>query len=213
MQWVDKFGMFFFQPASNLFVPQTLSSLGCPQVLQTVASSELMEVDRQLVHVVTVRPYMDGKQDDEEIMVLLPARLIQKDKVMFANTLVVFYGISMFVKDGLDMTYYQTKTLYGKPDSDTSEEELQAANFSLLTQDQSKERFGILTLGDIGEGTLFTVMSTSPYVVGEGENLREEFGAKIVQTRTDKQEGTKTYHDVQFMSPKDKRLQNVSLMQ
>ena len=69
-------------------------------------------------------------------MVLLPARLIQKDKVMFANTLVVFYGISMFVKDGLDMTYYQTKTLYGKPDSDTSEEELQAANFSLLTQDQ-----------------------------------------------------------------------------
>ena len=127
---------------------------------------------------------MDGKQDDEEIMVQLPARLIQKEKVMFANTLVVFYGISMFFKDGLDMTYYQIKTLYGKRDSDTSEVELQAAIFSLLTQDQSRERFGILTLGDIGEGTLFTVMSTSPYVVGEGENLREELVAKIVQTRT-----------------------------
>ena len=121
-----------------------------------------------MVHVVTVRPWNDGKQDDEEIMVQLPARLTQKDKVMLVNTLVVFYGISMFVKDGVDMTYYQIKSLYGEPDSDTGDVELQAANLSLLTQDQLRERVEIITLGDFGEGTLFTVISTSPYIVGGG---------------------------------------------
>ena len=64
-----------------------------------------MEVNGRMVHVVTMRPWNDGKQDDETIMVQLPARLTQKDKVMLLNTLVVFYRISMFVKDGLDMTY------------------------------------------------------------------------------------------------------------
>ena len=90
---------------SRLFVPQTLSSLGCPQVLHTVAPSELLGVNGRMVHVVTVRPWNDGKQDDEEIMVQLPARLTQNNKVMLVNTLVVFYGISMFVKDGVDMIY------------------------------------------------------------------------------------------------------------
>ena len=58
---------------SRLFVPETLSSLGCPAVLQTVGPSELMEVNGRMVHVVTVRPWNNGKRDDEEIMVQLPA--------------------------------------------------------------------------------------------------------------------------------------------
>ena len=201
-----------------------------------------------MVQVVTVRPWNDGKQNDEEIMVQLPATLTQKDKVMLANTLVVFYGISMFVEDGVDMAYYQIKSLCGEPVSDTGDVKLQAANLSLLPQDQLRERVGIITLGDIEEGTLFTVISTSPYIVGEGENMREEILARVVLARKDRQglykeedmilperflsqlEGdrlpvfgrysgkshtkceTKTYHDVQFMIPKDKRLQNVSLM-
>ena len=61
------------ETVSKLFVPQTLSSHWCPQVLQTVAPSELMEVNGRMVHVVTMRPGKDGKQDDEEIMVQLPA--------------------------------------------------------------------------------------------------------------------------------------------
>ena len=61
------------ETVSKLFVPQTLSSHWCPQVLQTVAPSELMEVNGRMVHVVTMRPWKDGKQDDEEIMVQLPA--------------------------------------------------------------------------------------------------------------------------------------------
>ena len=125
---------------SRLFVPETLSSLGCPAVLQTVGPSELMEVNGRMVHVVTVRPWNDGKRDDEEIMVQLPARLTQKDKEMLVNTLVVFYGISVFAKDGIDMTYYQIKCLYGEPDSDTGTVELQAASLSLLTQDQLREK-------------------------------------------------------------------------
>ena len=157
------------EAVSRLCVPQTLSSLGCPQVLQTMAPSELLEVNGRMVHVVTVRPWNDGKQDDEEIMVKLPARVTQKDKVMLVNTLVVFYGISMFVKDGVDMTYYQIKSLYGESDSDTGDVELQAANLSLLTQDQLRERVGIITLGDIGKGALFTVIPTSPYIIGEGK--------------------------------------------
>ena len=86
-----------------------------------------------MVHIVTVRPWNDGKQDDEAIMVQLPARLTQKAKQMLANTLVVFYGIPMFVKDGVDMTYYQIKSLYGEPDSHTGDIKLQAANMPLLT--------------------------------------------------------------------------------
>ena len=86
----------------------------------------------------------------------------------------------MFAKDGIDMSYYQIKCLYGETDSDTGDVELQAANLSLLTQDQLRERVGIITLGDIGEGTLFTVISTSPYMVGEGENIREEILARVV---------------------------------
>ena len=61
------------ETVSKLFVPQTLSSLWCPQVLQTVAPSELMEVNGRTVNVVTMRPWKDGKQDDEEIIVQLPA--------------------------------------------------------------------------------------------------------------------------------------------
>ena len=104
-----------------------------------------------------------------------------------------------------------------------------------------------MTLGDIEEGNLFTVISTSPYMVGEGENMREDILAKVVRARKDGQElykeedmilpkrfllqlqedrlpvigrysgkqhtkcGAKTYHDVQFMRPKNKRLQNVTL--
>ena len=74
------------EAVNKLFVPQTLSSLGCPQVLQTVAPSELLEVNERMVLVVTARPWNDGKQDDEDIMVQLPARLTQKDKVMPVNT-------------------------------------------------------------------------------------------------------------------------------
>ena len=96
---------------SRLFVPPTLSSLGCPQVLQTVAPSELLEVNGRMVLVVTARPWNDGKQDDEDIMVQLPARLTQKYKVMLVNTLVVFYDISTFIIDGVDMTYSQIKSL------------------------------------------------------------------------------------------------------
>ena len=80
------------------------------------------------------------EQDDEEITVQLTARLTQKDKVMAVNTLVVFYGISTFVKDGVDMTYYQIKCLYGEPDSLQGDVELQAANLSILTQDQLRKR-------------------------------------------------------------------------
>ena len=39
---------------------------------------------------------------------------------------------------------------------------------------------GIITLGDIDEGVLFMVISTSPYIVGEGENMREEILARVV---------------------------------
>ena len=49
------------EAVSRLFVPQTLSSLGCPQVLQTMTISELLEVNGLVVHVVTVRPWDDGK--------------------------------------------------------------------------------------------------------------------------------------------------------
>ena len=61
------------ETVSKLFVPQTFSSLWCPQVLQTVAPSELMEVNGRMVHVVTMRTWNYGKQDDEEIMVQLLA--------------------------------------------------------------------------------------------------------------------------------------------
>ena len=92
------------EAVNRMFVPHTLSSLGCPQVLQTMAPSELLEVNGGKVHVVTVRSWNDGKQDDEEITVQLPARLTQKGKVMAVNTLVVFYGVTTFVRDGVDMT-------------------------------------------------------------------------------------------------------------
>ena len=86
------------------------------------------------------------------------------------------------------MTSYQIKSLYGEPDSDTGDMELQAANLSLLTQDQLRERDGIITLGDVEEGELFTVISTSYYIVGEGENTREEILANVVRTRKKGQE-------------------------
>ena len=56
-----------------------------------------------------------------------------------------------------------------------------------------------LTLGDIGEGTLFTVISTSPYIVGEGETLREEILARVVRTRKDRQE---LYREEDMILPK-----------
>ena len=190
-----------------------------------------------------MRPWNYGKKDDEEITDQLPAQLTQKDKVMLANTLVVFYGISMFVKDREDMTYYQIKSLYGEPDNDTGDVELHPANLSLLTQDQLRERVGIITLGDLDEGTLFIVISSSPYIIGEGENMRDEILARELRARKERQElykeedmilpkrflpqlkgdrfpvirrylgkhntkcGAKTYHDIQFMKPNDKRLQ------
>ena len=122
-----------------------------------------------MVHAVTVRPWNDGKHGNKEITVQLPARLTQKDKVMLVNTLVVFSGISTFVKDGVDMTYYQIKSLYGEPDSDTGDVERKSTSW-----------VGIITLGDIDEGVLFMVISTSPYIVGEGENMREKILARVV---------------------------------
>ena len=85
------------------------------------------------------------------------------------NTLMVFYGISVFAKDGRR-----------EPDSDTRTVELQESSLSLLTQDQLREKVGVITLGDIEEGALFTVISTSPYMVGEGENMREDILARVV---------------------------------
>ena len=156
-----------------------------------MAPSELLEVNGREVHVVTVRPWNDGKQEDEEITVQLPARLTQKGKVMAVNTLVVFYGISTFVRDGVDMTYYQIKCLYGEPDSVQGDVELQAANLSILTQDQLREKVGIITLGDVDEGVVITVISTSPYMVGEVEKIREDILARVVRTRKEGQEAYK----------------------
>ena len=48
-----------------------------------------------------------------------------------SNCVVLFYGISTFVKDGVDMTYYQIKCLCGEPDSVKGDVELQATNLSL----------------------------------------------------------------------------------
>ena len=92
------------------------------------------------------------------------------------------------------------------------------------------------------------MISTSPYIVGEGENMRDEILARVVRARKERQElykeedmilpkrfllqlkgdrlpvigqyigrrhikcGTKTYHDIKFMKPIDRRLQNFSLM-
>ena len=92
------------------------------------------------------------------------------------------------------------------------------------------------------------VISTSPYIIGEGENMRDEILARELRARKERQElykeedmilpkrflpqlkgdrlpvigryigrrhtkcGTKTYHDVQFVKPNDRRLQNISLM-
>ena len=186
------------EAVDRMFVPQTLSSLGCPQVLQTMAPSELLEVNGREVHVVTVRSWNDGKQDDEEITVQLPARLTQKGKVMAVNTLVIFYGISTFVRDGVDMTYYQITCLHGEPDSRKGDVELQAAGLSILTQDQLREKVGIITLGDLGEGALFTVISTSPYMVGEGERMREDILARVVRAR---KQGQETYKEEDLILP------------
>ena len=164
-----------------------------------MAPSELLEVNGREVHVVTVRPWNDGKQDDEEITVQLPAKLTQKNKALAMNTLVVFYGISTFVKDGVDMTYYQIKCLYGELDSVQGDVKLQAAILSILTQDQLREKVGMITLGDVDEGALFTVISASPYMVGEGENMREDILARVVRTR---KEGQELYKEEDMTLPK-----------
>ena len=69
--------------------------------------------------------------------------------------------------------------------------ELQAANLFILTQDQLREKVGIITLGDVDEGALFTEIWASPYMVGEGENMREDILARVVQTRKEGQESHK----------------------
>ena len=130
---------------------------------------------------------------------LYSSQLNHKDKVMAVNTLVVFYGISTFVKDGVDMTYYQIKCLHGEPDSVKGDVELQAANLSILTHDQLREEVGIITLGDVDEGALFTVISTSPYMVGEGENMREDILARVVRTR---KEGQELYKEEDMILPR-----------
>ena len=130
---------------------------------------------------------------------LYSSQLNHKDKVMAVNTLVVFYGISTFVKDEVDMTYYQIKCLHGEPDSVKGDVELQAANLSILTHDQLREKVGIITLGDVDEGALFTVISTSPYMVGEGENMREDILARVVRTR---KEGQELYKEEDMILPR-----------
>ena len=69
------------------------------------------------------------------------------------------------------MTHYQIKCLYGEQDSVKGDVELQAAKLSILTQDQLREKVRIITLGDVDEGALFMVISTSLYMVREGENM------------------------------------------
>ena len=98
-----------------------------------------------------------------------------------------------------DMTYYQIKSLYREPDNDTEDVEHQAANLSLLTQDQLRERVGIITLGDLDEGTLFMVISTSPYIIGVGENMRDEILARVVRARKERQE---LYKEEDMILPK-----------
>ena len=60
------------------------------------------------------------------------------------------------------------------------------------------------------EGALFTVISTSPYMVGEGEKVREDILARVVRTR---KEGQETYKEEDMILPgrflpllKDERL-------
>ena len=61
-------------------------------------------------------------------------------------------------------------------------------SLSILTQDQLREKVGIIILRHVDEGALFTVISTSPYMVGEGENMREDILARVVQTRKEGKE-------------------------
>ena len=69
---------------------------------------------------------------------------------------------------------------------------LEISNFRpqicLSLQDQLRERVGIITLGYIDEGTLFKVISTSRYIVGEGENMREDILSRVAWARKERQE-------------------------
>ena len=47
------------EAVNRMFVPQTVSSLGCPQVLRTMAPSELLKVNGRVVYVLTVRSWND----------------------------------------------------------------------------------------------------------------------------------------------------------
>ena len=173
-----------------MFVPKTLSTVGCPAVLQLVADGERGEVGgKEDQHLATVKMWRDGAADDGELMMSLPSRLGKPGEGLKKDTLVVFYDMVHFKHNEEDRHFFKVKTLLEEAGSSLSEIEATAAGLSLLSKEQLHERIGCYSLSDLKQGDLFVVLSTSPFAVGEGDKKREDLLAVVVRNENKSEDG------------------------
>ena len=160
----------------ELFSPQTLTQIGVPAVLELLEDSERFdEADGESTyHVVRVQQWHGGLRMGEDVVVKLPGRLGKKGHTLEEGSVVTFYNIRKFMRNGEQQEYHEVTV--DTPDQCTAHGGL-ATRLEILSQMGMDELFaelGTITLNSIPIKSFFVVCSAQPVLTGTGDNQRDD---------------------------------------
>ena len=170
----------------DLFSPKTLTQIGVPAVLELLEDSERFEdVDGASYHVARVQQWHGGLQMGEDVVVRLPGRVGKKNSPLDEGSIVTFYNIRQFARNGEQQEYHEI-------DLTTPEQCVEhgglGTRLDILSRMNKQELFSELgcgTLNDIPIKSFFVIISVRPVVTGAGANERDDLLAIITRIRED----------------------------
>ena len=185
----------------HMFSPKTLSDVGHPAVLQVIEDGERIEHDDREVHLVTVKQWKNGLVEYDDMSMFLPARVGKPGTVLKKDSLVVYYDLVHFKKDGEDRVFHKVSALYEEEDFGKGESDATATELSHLSKESLRERVGIVSLSDLKHGDMFVVTQTRPIQVGEGASKREDLLATVIRELGEDRSTKATYCEEEMILP------------
>ena len=170
----------------DLFSPKTLTQIGVPAVLELLEDSERFEdVDETSYHMVRVQQWHGGLQMGEDVVVRLPGRIGKKNTPLLEGSIVTFYNIRQFTRNGEQQEYHEIDVTTPEQCVEHGGLETRLDILSRMDKQELFSELGCGTLNDIPIKSFFVVITVQPVVTGTGANERTDLLAVITRIRED----------------------------
>ena len=173
----------------DIFSPQTLTQVGVPAVLEVLEDSERFEeLDCVTYHVVRVQQWHGGLQMSEDVVVRLPGRIGKKNSPLEVGSIVTFYNIRHFERDGQQQEFHEIHVTTPEQCLEHGGLETRLNILSRMDKQELFSELGCGTLVDIPANSFFVVSSVQPVVTGSGVSEREDILARVTRILPDSNE-------------------------